>query len=272
MKKEEVKDFLVIALCSVKGGVGKTYLAILLANFLAAAGKKVCLIDTDLNNSLSFYYLDEDGFASSKKLNIASALSREENSLKDFALNTKKGGVDLIASTPYLSDLRSINERRLTRMLPGLSGYDMVIVDCHPTYDNIVLNAVNAADYIITPVLKDTFSFNTAKFLSEVLSRDTDKADDWFILLNGYNRQYESAQSGKQRDFIELFGEFNLTPKETWLPWTSTVHDIVDYGKTLAREKTGRSGTVANAALYDAVYSLADSLLDDGAIPFPEAF
>jgi chromosome partitioning protein len=255
----------------VKGGVGKTYIAILLANFLAAAGIKVCLIDTDLNNSLSFYYLDEDAFLKSKQLNIAYALNNEENSLKAFALNTKKPGIDLIASTPYLSDLRSINEKRLSRMLPTLTGYDVIIVDCHPTYDNIVLNAINAANYIITPVLKDTFSFNTAKFLSEVLSRDTEKVNAWFVLLNGYNKQYESAQSGKQKDFIELFGEFALTPKETWLPWTSTVHDVVDYGKVLTREKTGRVGTVYNAVLYDAVYSLADSLLED-TIPFPEAF
>ena len=269
---EGVKKFLALALCSVKGGVGKTYIAILLANFLAAAGKKVCLIDTDLNNSLSFYYLAETALALSKKLNIAAALSNEENSLVDFTLFTRKPGVSLIASTPYLSDLRSINERRLSRMLPTLTGFDVVIVDCHPTYDNIVLNAINAADYVITPVLKDTFSFNTAKFLSEVLSRDTNKINDWFVLLNGYNKQLENAKGGRQKEFIELFGEFSLTPKETLLPWTSTVHDIVDYGKTLTREKTGRAGTVANAALYDAVYSLADSLLDDDAMPLPEVF
>jgi chromosome partitioning protein len=268
-----IDEMLVTALCSVKGGVGKTYLAILLANFLAAIGKRVCMIDTDLNNSLSFYYLDEAGFAKSKKLNIASALSNEENLLNDFVLATKKQGIDLIASTPYLSDLRSINERRLGRMLPCLSGlYDVIIVDCHPTYDNIVLNAINAADYIITPVLKDTFSFNTARFLSEVLSRDTDKINNWFVLLNGYNKQYENAQSGKQKDFIDLFGEFRLTPKETWIPWTSTLHDIVDYDKSLTKEKSGIAGTVHNAALYESVYSLAESLLEDETIPSPEVF
>jgi chromosome partitioning protein len=269
----ETKKTPVIALCSVKGGVGKTYLAILLANFLAAAELKVCVIDTDLNNSLSFYYLDGAGFTVSKKLNIASALGSEENRLKDFVLATKKRGIGLIASTPYLSDLRGINEKRLARMMPGLSPlYDAIIVDCHPTYDNIVLNAVNAADYIITPVLKDTFCFNTAKFLGEVLSRDTDKANNWFVLLNGYNRQYENARGGKQKEFIDLFGEFRLTPKETWIPWTAAARDIADYGKSLTREKSGLAGTVRNAALYDSVYCLAESLLDGGTLPSPEAF
>jgi chromosome partitioning protein len=261
------------ALCSVKGGVGKTCIAILLGNYFAAAGKKVCLIDTDLNNSLSFYYLDQDGFARSKKLNIAAALGNEENSLADFALETKRENVDLIASTPYLSDLRTVNEKRLSRMLPSLAGkYDIVITDCHPTYDNIVLNAVNAADYVITPVLKDTFSYNTAKFLGEALARDTDKAGSWFVTLNGYSRRFEDSAGGRQKEFTELYGEFPLTPKETWLPWTSATRDITDYGKTLAKEKTGRAGTVCNAELYDAVSALADCLVEDEISCPPEAF
>jgi chromosome partitioning protein len=268
------KDLLSIALCSVKGGVGKTCIAILLGNYFAAAGRRVCLIDTDLNNSLSFYYLDGEGFARSKKLNIAAAIADEENSLADFALGTKRENISLIASTPHLSDLRTVNEKRLARMLPSLYGkYDIAITDCHPTYDNLVLNAVNAADYVITPVLKDTFSYNTAKFLGGALARDTDKAGNWFVLLNGYSRRFEDSAGGRQKEFTELYGEFPLTPKETWLPWTSVTRGIVDYGRLLAREKTGRAGTVCGAELYEAVGALADCLLPEGeSLVPPEAF
>ena len=44
---------------SIKGGTGKTNIVILLANSLATAGKKVVLIDTDLNNSLSFHFTEK---------------------------------------------------------------------------------------------------------------------------------------------------------------------------------------------------------------------
>jgi cellulose biosynthesis protein BcsQ len=48
------------------------------------------------------------------------------------------------------------SEKRLKRMIPALYGvHDILLIDCHPTYDNIVLNALHAADYVITPVLQD---------------------------------------------------------------------------------------------------------------------
>jgi chromosome partitioning protein len=155
----------VITLCSIKGGVGKTSTGIELAKCFAAAGMKVLQGDSDLNNSLSAHHLDEAMMEKTRKLNFAVALSREENNLCDFAVPTGTPGIDLIASSPYLSDLRTISEKRLKRMIPSLYGaYDVFIIDCHPTYDNIVLNALHAADYVITPVLKDLFSYNAAVF------------------------------------------------------------------------------------------------------------
>jgi len=104
----------VISFTSIKGGTGKTHIAILLAKCLAAAGIKVLMIDSDLNNSLSYFFLtEEEMWERTKKLNIAKALSDEKNNLCDYAVPTSTKNVDLIASTPYLADLRTLNEKRL---------------------------------------------------------------------------------------------------------------------------------------------------------------
>jgi chromosome partitioning protein len=208
-----------------------------------------------------------------KRLNIAAALSGENNNLCDYAVPTRTQGVDLIASTPYLADLRTLNEKRLKRMIPTLYGkYDILIIDCAPTYDNIVLNAVNAADYTITPVLKDLFSYNAAAFLSGVLPRDVEGLKSWFVLINGYDKRFEEAKSGRQNDFLELYRkkEFPLTPVETWLPWTAQIHLIVDYHKNLTCSK-GTQGAVYNPDLYKAVTELAGCFFDDK-LDIPEAF
>ncbi|GAB6391803.1 MAG: ParA family protein [Treponematales bacterium] len=182
MKKDKSRTT-VISFSSIKGGVGKTHIVILLARALAASGKRVLLADSDLNNSLSYHFLDRKAMEKTGRMNFRDALSAEGNNLCDYAVDTRIPGVSLIASSPYLADLRTINEKRLTRMIPTLYGhYDVFLIDCHPTYDNIVLNALHAADYVITPVLKDLFSYNAAVFLSEKLPQDVEGLRNWFIL------------------------------------------------------------------------------------------
>jgi len=263
----------VIVLASIKGGTGKTNIAICLAKALAAAEKRVLLIDSDLNNSLSFHFIHDDEMEQTRELNIAAALSNETNDLCDYMVPTITPGVSIIASTPYLADLRTLSEKRLKRMIPTLYGkFDFLIIDCPPTYDNIVLNAVNAADYTITPVLKDLFSYNAVEFLAGVLPRDVENFKNWFVLINGYDKRFEEAKTGRQNDFLELYRkrEFPLTPVETWFPWTSQIHLLVDYHKSLTCSK-GNSGAVYNPDLYRAVTELAGCFFDEE-LHFPEVF
>jgi len=263
----------VVSLASIKGGTGKTSITICLSKCISKAGKRVLLIDSDLNNSLSFYFLDKETQEKTKHLNIAAALGNENNNLCDYAVPTRVKGVDLIASTLYLADLRTISEKRLKRMISTLYGkYDICIIDCAPTYDNIVLNAVNAADYTITPVLKDLFSYNAAVFLSNVLPRDVQNLKYWFVLLNSYDKRYEESKSGRQYDFLELYrdGSLPLTPTDTWLPWTNHIHLIVDYNKDLTSSK-GFSNAVYNPDLYKAISELANCFFDEE-LNIPEVF
>jgi len=263
----------VVSLMSIKGGTGKTHIAIILAKCYAAAGKRVLLSDCDLNNSLSLHFLCDDVLAKTKKLNIATALNNENNNLCDFAVPTNTPGIDLIASTPYLADLRTLNEKRLKRMIPSLYGkYDVFIVDCPPTYDNIVLNAVNASDYTITPVLKDLFSYNAVSFLSGVLPRDVENFSNWFVLINGYDKRFLESKTGRQNDYLELYRKagFPLTPIETWLPWTAMIRLVIDYHKSLSCTR-GIANSVYNPDLYNAVTNLAGCFFEEK-LDIPEAF
>ena len=110
----------VITLSSLKGGVGKSSITIQLANCLGMAGKKVLVIDMDLNNSVSSYYLTDETKENIGSKNIADALSKTGNKLTDFTVPTQRRNVDLIASSLYLIDLRGLSERRLSQLLPCL--------------------------------------------------------------------------------------------------------------------------------------------------------
>lgn len=274
---ESAKRPEVIALAANKGGVGKTRYVLLLANCLGAAGKRVLVADMDFNNSATFYYLsdlDPDAEREIINKNIADAMAKEENRLDDYSILTSHKGVSLIASSRGLADLRSVNEKRLMRMIPTLSGlYDYIIIDCAPNYDNLVLNALNASDLIITPVLKDMDSFNAAAFLQKKIGIETEKGGVWFISINGYDRQYEDAKSGKQRDYVEMYKNHfagHITPAETWFPWVADMNDIKDRRKSLSVNPV--KGAVYNPGLYQAVVSLAGSIIEEDSLPWAEVF
>jgi chromosome partitioning protein len=86
--EQERKETIVLTFASIKGGVGRTNIVILLARFLAASGGRVLLIDCDLNNSLSFHFIDDGEMEKTKRLNIAAALCDEKNNLCDYAVPT----------------------------------------------------------------------------------------------------------------------------------------------------------------------------------------
>jgi chromosome partitioning protein len=258
----------VISIFANKGGEGKTHIAMLLANCLGAAGKKVLVIDLDENNSSSSYYLSsEEQVVEINTKNIANVMN-QNLTIPEAAIQSRFPGVSYVAASRGMSDLRSINEKRLKQIIaedPGDNKF--IIIDCHPSYDNISLNAMIASDVVLTPVFQDTDSFNAALFLSKKLRVETTATfEKWYILVNGYNRLYENASGGRQRQYLGLYMEDddnfpNKIPSRAWLPWTSSMKVIRDERKLLSAAPT--PGAVCNTKLHSAICNLAEMFLDD---------
>jgi chromosome partitioning protein len=238
----------VVSLVSLKGGTGKSSISIQLANILAAGGKKVNVVDMDLNNSCSFYYLDSDNDKGNK--NIAAAL--QGTSLKKYIVPAARENIDILQSSLYLVDLRTIATNRLKKLMPTIDGiYDYVIIDTSPTYDNLVLAAMEASDVILTPVLMTQFDYNTALFLQGKLKTETDFYDRWRLVYNGYDKRFDEFKESSQKDYRDLFeNQFkNIVPFDCCLPWTAQVRRYIDRGEKITEQK--------HRKLFKAVLNLA---------------
>ncbi len=251
---------IVVTFSSLKGGTGKSSSTILTANCLAAAGKKVLVIDADINNSCSFFYLPNSKEA--EKKNLAFAL--QGNNLLEFTIKTENPNIDIIPSSLNLINLRAMSTGLLKSLLPTLDNtYDVVLCDTAPTYDNIVLNCINASDCVITPVNYNQFDYNTSVFLSQKLRTETQIFDDWYLLFNRHEVRYDNNPNSLQNQYLELFKQDSIIGSkivEPKIPNTHSVRKAIDTKETI--KPTGNT-----EKLYKAITAFCSLLLGEKITP-----
>ena len=125
----------------------------------------------------------------------------------------------------------------LKRLIPSLeNAYDIVIIDTAPTYDNIVLNAVNASDYVITPINYSQFDFNSSIFLGQKLRMETEHFDKWFLFFNGHESRYDGNPESLQNQYKELFKQnetFGTKVLDITFPFTRNIRKFADAGEII---------------------------------------
>jgi chromosome partitioning protein len=237
-----------IVFSSIKGGTGKSSLCILTANYASAAGYHVLVADMDIQNSASSYYLDSPEEADRK--NIAAVFHTER--LAENIIPTNHLNIDLLASSLDLVKFRAVGDRSLKRIFEASSlPYDFLVIDTAPTYDNIVLNALNAADLIITPVAFSQFDYKGALFYEAQLQRETEKLTAWRILFNFHRPPRTENPDALLNQYEALFRDVfddHILPNS--IPATSMIRRSIDTGERITR-------STCKAPLHDAISKLA---------------
>jgi chromosome partitioning protein len=248
---------MVVSFSSIKGGTGKTSLCIHVANYCAAAGYTVLVIDFDIQNSLSFYYLDEVSAADRKNL----ALALNSRDLVGNILPSNSVGIDIVASSFSLANLRTIGANTLRRIIAESRPiYDFILIDCAPTYDNLVLNAVCASDLILTPVRLSQFDFKGATFYRDQIAQDTDRLSAWRIVFNFYKPPRTNNAEALRNQYETLFrNAFDGAILPIQIPETAALQRCIDI-----REKMTNASN--KAALFHAIHSLASFIGADRVI------
>jgi len=146
-----------IAMAMQKGGAGKTTSVVNLSAALAKLGRKVLVIDYDIQGDSSHWLLgpvEERGEGASK--NPGADLMQALLSKSGFAdlVVSSEWGVDVIANDDGSAglDLKADQFllKRAIRSLPD--NWDYVIIDCPPSLNLITINALVAARSVLMPV------------------------------------------------------------------------------------------------------------------------
>ncbi len=154
----------IIAVYSLKGGVGKTSLAVnLAAESALQSGYRTLLWDLDPQAAASYILGRDDGSLPDKN-DMAHAVFTRDIDAAALAIPTLVQGLDLLPADKSLRHIdRSLFElgkkRRVAKLTEQLAKqYDRIILDCPPGLSELSEQIMRAADLILVPVIPSTLS------------------------------------------------------------------------------------------------------------------
>jgi chromosome partitioning protein len=240
----------VLALYSIKGGVGKTSSAVNLAYNAAQAGYRTLVWDLDPQGASSYYFRIKPKVKGGGK-----DLMAGKRELDELIKGTDFDNLDLIPADfsfrnldLLLDDKKKPTRQLKKRLKPLADEYDFIFLDCPPNISLLSEAVFEAADLLLSPIIPTTLSLRTLAQLTAFIE-DHEVANTqlvpFFSMVDSRKKMHKDIMQEALASYPEML--------KTAIPYASDIERMGLERKPLAAYSSKSRSAVAYHELWQEI-------------------
>ena len=241
----------IIAITNQKGGVGKTTTAVNLAASLAATRRRVLLVDLDPQGNAttgSGILLQADDVTAKEVL-------LGEQTIEAAILPTESQ-YDIVASDRRLTvaevKIYQLPNREyiLQHALAAVkSRYDYILIDCPPGLNELAVNALTAASFVLIPVQCEYYALEGLASLIATVDQLRQTANPQLAIGGVLRTMFDGRNRLANQVSEQLIGHFGSLVLDTVIPRNVRLAEAPSHGKPALHYDSSSQGAVTYLAL-----------------------